>query len=35
VSGADLTPPGAIVLPKPFTREGLGRAVREVLEAAG
>jgi two-component system cell cycle sensor histidine kinase/response regulator CckA len=34
-SGADLTPPDAPFLAKPFTREGLGRAVREVLEAAG
>ena len=34
VSGADLTPPGALVLAKPFTREGLGRAVRRALEVA-
>jgi two-component system, cell cycle sensor histidine kinase and response regulator CckA len=34
-SGADLTPPDAPFLAEPFTREGLGRSVREVLEAAG
>jgi len=34
VGGADLIPPGAPVLAKPFTREGLGRAVREALAAA-
>jgi PAS domain S-box-containing protein len=34
VGGADLIPPGAPVLDKPFTREGLGRAVREALAAA-
>jgi two-component system cell cycle sensor histidine kinase/response regulator CckA len=32
VGGADLTQPGAPVLAKPFTREGLGRAVRGALE---
>jgi two-component system cell cycle sensor histidine kinase/response regulator CckA len=33
VSGADLTPPDAPILAKPFTREGLGRAVRRALGA--